>query len=272
MEVHCWSHDLIDLADFPSELMKKDESVLANSVNVANYRFLQELKQSHKVLEVGCGCSSFLKDNMVNPRNWFGIDVYDYDNRGRKCIATHKASVHNTPFSEDTFDFVVSNQSIEHWTEYGVSLEAGFCEIWRILKVEGRAYFNFPFYLHGDPIFVRGELDKILEKLPKKLWEIKEIVAYKNSETCNYKGWRRCGFPDFYINKRGVVPSSFVVEIVIAKRNCEIKNFSLIQRRNANITVRKKSSLERAYRHGVGYVCWRFLSKLNSIINSQRSS
>lgn len=261
MELFDWQHKVVDLADYPEELVKEKESILANSVNVANYRFLKKVKPHYKILEIGCGCSSFIRDNMVNKKNWSGIDVYDFDSRGRPCIATHKASVHNTPFSNNSFDYVISNQSIEHWSEYGVKLAAGLCEIWRVLKVNGQAYLNFPFYLHGDPLFVQGNLIGIMKEIPSDIWKIREVVAFKNSNEGNYKGWQRCGFPDFYVNQKGFVPSSFVVELVIEKRNCDEELFEAIKLLNPKVKLKKKTALQRAYRHGIKYLVWRIISK-----------
>ena len=57
---------------------------------------------------------------MPESRNWHGIDVFDTNLRGEKTIATKIASVSNLPYPNNSFDFVLANQSIEHWHEYYV--------------------------------------------------------------------------------------------------------------------------------------------------------
>ena len=64
-----------------------------------------------------------------NPYRWDGIDVFEVNKLGVKSLATKIASVENIPFADHYFDYVLSNQSIEHWREYDVSPAVGLSEI-----------------------------------------------------------------------------------------------------------------------------------------------
>ena len=133
------------------------------------------------------------------------------------------------PYEDEIFDFILSNQSIEHWSEYNVDIEDGLTEISRCLKNTGEAHLNFPFYLHGHPDFVKGKIQKIKSQL-NKYFNVKELIAYNSYKLDNYKGWRKCGFPDWYIPKN--VNTSFVVNVIIKKK----ENIKI----NKNIIIKKK--------------------------------
>ena len=50
--------------------------------------------------------------------NWFGLDVYKFDGEGRESIVTEIGSVHDMPYENSSMDFILANQSLEHWFEY----------------------------------------------------------------------------------------------------------------------------------------------------------
>ena len=68
-----------------------------------------------------------------------------------------------------------------------------------MLKVDGVAHINFPFFLHGHPLFVKGDLKSILELVDQDSLKVDDLIVFEDSEESDYPGWRRCGFPDFYI-------------------------------------------------------------------------
>ena len=178
-------------------LHRTGDSILSFGVDVLNEVLASIVPDNSKVVEVGCGKKSFFREICGENINWYGLDVYDVDFRGQKSIATHIGSVHDMPFSSQSIDFVLANQSLEHWFEYGVSIQCGVEEIARVLKPNGEAWLNFPLFLHGDPRFLRGELFKILEEIPSEFFHQIDVEFVVSGTGDHYKGWRSCGFPDF---------------------------------------------------------------------------
>ena len=206
MNILGWGYGIKDIADYPDGVHDPSESVIANGVNAHNHDILQGLKAGDKVLEIGCGTASWLKDNLPDGVHWDAIDVFEEDAKGQPCIATRLGSVHEIPFANDMFDLVFSNQSIEHWHEYGVSIPAGLGEIARVLKVGGAAHINFPVFLHGHPIFLKGEIDTLIDQIDLDVFSVSEVIAYQDSRQADYEGWARCGFPYFYVSDNGKRP------------------------------------------------------------------
>lgn len=252
---------IIDIQKIKSNIISNHESPLENSVRVANYRFINKINSSSKILEIGCGCNSYLKNIMTNKENWHGIDIQKIDSRGRKSIASKIGSVQSIPYSDQYFDYVISNQSIEHWHEYGVNIDDGINEINRVLKKNGELIINFPFFLHGHPDFVRGNIKKIKNFFSIFNWEINSIIFYYDSNNKNYKGWRLCGFPDFYIKRYSSCNTSFVVEFYVKKiQSCFIK------RRNLKINFKKKSQLYLVSLHGFDVLLWKIYRKIKNYV------
>jgi len=92
----------------------------------------------------------------------------------------HAASI---PFEKETFDFVFGIQSIEHWAEENTAIpvrsthESCLREIWRVLKPGGAIYFDAPIHLHGDEMFIVGDLSRIMGLFDADLWT--NVVAEK---------------------------------------------------------------------------------------------
>lgn len=262
MKIKNWNYTKKDIAKYPSGVKSPKESVLANAVNAANHDLLKSITPTDRVLEIGCGSSSFLKDHMKVQSNWEGIDVFSLDSRGRKCIATKLGSVHEIPFNNESFDIILSNQSIEHWFEYGVSISTGLREIARVLKIGGVAHLNFPFFLHGHPLFVRGDLKSILELIDDSNLNVDDLIAFEDSQESNYPGWRRCGFPDFYIHRHSSTSTSFVVEAVL-KKISNTNDGETINSESREIHLPDKlSSMHRTMIHGVDILIWKIAKKI----------
>jgi len=83
---------------------------------------------------------------------------------GKKTISTKIASVNDLPYDENYFDFIIGNQSLEHWDENRVPLRKGLSEVFKVLKPGGMALFNVPIHFHGDYLFVEGNLELIKSK------------------------------------------------------------------------------------------------------------
>ena len=52
-----------------------------------------------------------------------GLDLHEYNFRGEKTLNNLLGSVNNIPVRSNQYDYCISNQSIEHWHEYGVSYQ-----------------------------------------------------------------------------------------------------------------------------------------------------
>ena len=257
-----WKYELIDIRDFPNEILDPNESVLANSVDIANHLLLQRMKQRQKILEIGCGSKSFLLNNLPDKIVWEGIDIFDVDDRGRQSIATRLGSVDYIPFENNQFDWVVANQSIEHWFEFNVGISESIQEIARVLKVGGHALLNFPMHLHGHPSFVLGDLDSILKNIDKNTWSISAMTAFKDRENLEYKGWRRCGFPDWYVNKIASTKTSFVVELDIKKISDAKDLFPEVPAARELKIKPRLSEIRRALAHGIPVLGYKIYRKI----------
>lgn len=248
MEIIHWNFKLQDIDIYPNEIYDHTNSVLANSVVASNYELKGKITSDQNILEVGCGTNSWLKDNLnLDKCKWKGIDIKKFDN-GKLGIATEIGSVHDMPYSDSSFDFILANQSIEHWSEYGISIDDGLREIGRCLKQNGEIHINFPLFLHGEPIFVKGDIETIIKIIEKHL-SIEEIKAYYSKKHENYQGWKLCGFPDWLIQN---TKTSFVVNVILKKK----LNFDYSKKIN-KINLKKRNIYALHLRYGFHYFIWK---------------
>tara|TARA_B110000114_G_scaffold177066_1_gene208430 strand:+ start:134 stop:1018 length:885 start_codon:yes stop_codon:yes gene_type:complete len=262
MEIKVWHHSIKDIASYPPGVKDENESIMANAVNAANYDLISLIKPGDKVVEIGCGSDSWIKKNLPNDAFWDGIDVFDVDLRGRKCIATKLGSVHEIPFSNNNFDWVLANQSMEHWFEYDVKMEDALSEMARVLRVGGQAHLNFPFYLHGHSFFVQGNLKAILDLIDLDIWNIVDIIAYNDSESQDYRGWQRCGFPDKYVQRFNKTNTSFVVNLVLEKISSK-KDKHPENPDNRVLNIKPHiSQIKMALSHSLYVLVWKIFKKL----------
>ena len=268
MVLNNWSYEMRDIASYPAYVKNPFLSPLANAVTAANFDLIGKIKPGDRVLEVGCGISSYIRDNMPEYTFWEGIDVFERDSRGRTCIATRLGSVHSIPFKSDWFNFVVSNQSIEHWFEYGVSIERGLKEIARVLKVKGKLHINFPFHLHGHPLFVTGDIDSILALFKQSIWQINNVIAYIDSVEPDYHGWNHSKFPYSYVSTIREVNTSYVVNIISEKITSRFDEHVENPDKRPLILPRRKSLLGRSIKHGLRVTTWKIMRKIFRLLHS----
>jgi len=268
MEITDWPYRLVDIASYGEDVKCANLSPLANAVNAANHDLISMLKPGDRILEVGCGVSSYLRDHMPEGSLWEGIDVFEKDSQGRKSIATRLGTVDAIPFDSCLFDHVVSNQSIEHWFEYDVTMEEGLREIARVMKMHGRLHINFPLHLHGHPFFVTGDIDAILCLFRVDFWKVLDITAFIDSGVPDYHGWERSGFPYWYVSRLRPVSSSYVVNIVsekIVSRHVDV----LHEERDRDVPIPvRKSLLERVLVHGPLVTSWKIKRRLVQILHT----
>lgn len=259
MRLAHWPHEVLDLARDQAASKNPGMSVLANSVETLNARLLKNLSRDLLLLEIGCGTHSLLKQGMHPPQVWEGIDVAATDRKGTPSIATRIASVQAIPWPTGTFDYVVSNQSVEHWHEYGVQIAEGLSEIRRVLKPSGIAVINFPVHLHGHRLFVQGtftELDRIIASAG---FRVEKRVAVIDSSRAPYVGWRICGFPDFLVRKHPTHErTSYVVEYELRKvGEDEAGSSPPFPRAGA-----RRSVVARHLHYGMKYALWKAANRL----------
>ena len=228
-------------------------SVLAKSVYQLNYDLIDSF-QGDTFLEVGCGSDSVFARKFE--RKWFGIDVVN-PTKGTFPYNFKLGSVGSIPFSNNKFDLVVSNQSIEHWFEYDVSIERGLSEINRVLKDGGIFVVNFPIHLHGHRIFVLNKQSQLEKKIYNSGFSIIRKVRVEHNS--NYHGWRLCGFYDSYVENKSeqFLGASYVMELTLKKE----KSINSPSETSSNSSTRM-TRLQRRLHHGLGVVIYSFYRRI----------
>lgn len=263
MKLNFWEYKIKDICTYPSDIFNAKLSILANAVYAANYDLLNLIEQGETVLEIGCGIESRIKDGLSDEQ-WKGIDVYSFDYKGRPSIATDIASVINMPYENDSFNYVLSNQSIEHWYEYNVDIKDAIDEIMRVLKVGGKLFINFPVHLHGKKEFVLGDFNKIDNYFNSDNYEIIDRVAYIDSNQKNYEGWKCSSIPYFYVKRnKSAEDTSYFVEYIIEKKYDTNKERSNNDRLNI---PKRKSLLSRTIQYGCAVLVWRIYNKILKVL------
>lgn len=126
---------------------------------VENY--LSFIKAGMRVLDIGCGSWGKIKHHCetVGAR-YEGIDVAT-EYFGEKSVATRIENLANLSFPDEHFDVVIGNQSMEHWSENGCTLEWGLYQCFRVCKLGGKVLLNVPIHFHGTRVFMLGNISAI---------------------------------------------------------------------------------------------------------------
>jgi SAM-dependent methyltransferase len=169
--------------------MKKGMSPLREIVVNINKNLIEDISKGKKIklLEIGCGSWSYIKDNLPSNVEWFGIEPLMYKD-GKRSIATKKGSVESIPYKSNSFDIVLANQSMEHWYEYGVTFKKAISEISRVLKKSGYISINSPLRLHGHKYFTDCKLSSIKNLFVHRYWKRKKFMTL--FPTQKYCGWK----------------------------------------------------------------------------------
>ena len=91
------------------------------------------------------------------------IEAIDIDTEyfGKKTNATRIENLAELSFGDDEFDFVIGNQSMEHWAEHGCTLGFGLYQCFRVCKPGGKVLLNVPIHFHGTSEFMLGKLGRL---------------------------------------------------------------------------------------------------------------
>jgi len=128
--------------------------------------------------------------------------------------------VASIPLPDSHVDVVLAIQSLEHWFEFGTSFKDGFNEMYRVLKPGGQLIMNFPINLHGHPIFIKGEINKIKSLWNHALWEnIKFEEWRKNYHPLEkYEGWVTLNKNVQTLIPKPETDSSWILDVIAYKR------------------------------------------------------
>ena len=146
-------------------MLKKLQILLQNEIDPAYakraffiFREIESLRPK-TVLDVGCGRGFYLKALTLYPfiKKIYGVDINKlYIAKAKSLIGDKRviikiASIESLPFSENTFDCVISSEILEHIPD----VDKGLKEINRVLKPGGTLLItvpnnNFPFF--WDPL------------------------------------------------------------------------------------------------------------------------
>jgi len=129
-----------------------------------------------KVLDLGCGTGYFLNRLIEQNFKAIGVDLSNQmlkelkEANGSACV--QRADARNLPFQDNTFDAVISIETIRYFSDRSVMLN----EIFRVLKPNGLAFIT------AAPLF-SGNLYGIFNTLCRLL-RLKPLVScYQSFET-----------------------------------------------------------------------------------------
>ena len=132
-----------------------------------------------KVLDVGCG--DIIYKSLFRDQEYVGIDVEDSGRSSSNKNPDFNFDGINIPFKDNTFDFVLCTEVIEH----AVDPEKLINDISRVLKPSGYAYITVPmmFGEHEIPYDFRRYTSFGLKKLLSNSFE---EIWFKKTETGIY--------------------------------------------------------------------------------------
>ena len=202
------------------------KSAIRNCINAFLNLRKDLIYEGFKVLEIGCGYISQIKD-LVDYKGgiWYGIDP------NPDSIANFTGSVDGIPFDTNYFDIVFASQSIEHWYEYSVTFDEGLSEIHRVLKPTGVFSLDFPVYLHGHIIFMLGKIDSVNSLFNSKSWKIEEVEDWRREYSpldpyFTWDGTRKKYANEYFCEKhiRKNDKSAYIRSMLVQKNNIKYVN------------------------------------------------
>jgi SAM-dependent methyltransferase len=138
---------------------KGRDSDLRLCINAARRDYLSEFKG--KLGEVGPGVNSLIRRLSKTNEDLEYIKIKD--------------TVGSLPFADDYLDGIAAGQCMEHWYQRGDTIQDGLTEIYRVLKPGGMLYIDVPVHSHGDPLFLEGDVEKIMAEFPEEMWDVVKV-------------------------------------------------------------------------------------------------
>ncbi len=130
------------------------------------------------LLEIGFGKHSIPRLLVTGAGGtWTGIEPMMPRERPAAMGQGGFGHVADIPFPDASFDVVAGIQSIEHWSEplpdpdLKTGHAAGLEEVWRVLRPGGSIYFCAPIHLHGDEMFIAGDMQRIRALFDPLPWQ-----------------------------------------------------------------------------------------------------
>ena len=138
------------------------------SGEIYQYLVYQQIKQSGRVLDLGCGRGGLSEklSNMGIDIDGIDIDFQSLQNHRNKTIQLYNGDSNTLPFKSNSYTTIISSWTLEHLQE---PLRT-FQEINRILKPGGSFIFLTPHKNH--PIVLANMISKIMPTLQNNLVKI----------------------------------------------------------------------------------------------------
>ena len=174
------------------------------------------------VLEIGCGTSEkggFIKKIVeANNCRWVGIDIKETN------LATHVCGVERMPFEDNSFDWVIGSQTLEHWKKPAKALR----EIRRVLRPAGMVSLTAPIHLHGEKMFVAGKLDSIEKLFLQNGFDI-ELCQKWRKEHCDLVPYRPNDYAKKHLKKAGILDydniTTYIIHCLLRQNNKDNPGF-----------------------------------------------
>ena len=107
---------------------------------------------------------------------------------------------------------------MEHWLEWGDTIEYGLKEIYRVLKPNGLLFIDVPIHSHGHKIFRVGDMNEIKSHFEKSKWEfIKFEERRKIYKPLKHLGIRHKNHKYAIKYSGQKIPSEWLLSIVVRK-------------------------------------------------------
>ncbi|XRO76874.1 class I SAM-dependent methyltransferase [Methanocaldococcus sp. 10A] len=152
--------------------------------------FIKKLPKNAKILDVGCGKGTYLKEiHKIRPDlKLYGVDIGEVEEFLPEYINFTRCSGDNLPFEYETFDFVFCFHVLEHV----LNPHDFMMEFNRVLKKNGYVYIEMPYYktayipdgsmnFWSDPTHIRPYSYKSIESLLKENgFKVIKIKVWRN--------------------------------------------------------------------------------------------
>ena len=129
---------------------------------------------SGNVLEIGYGKIFFIRKKLKSKKCiWHGVEPrWPGKKEGSNKF---EGTVSNMPFENEFFHCVYCSQSMEHWGEFGDTIETGLKEIYRVLKPAGLLFIDVPIHSHGFEVFRIGNINDIKNLFNQQKWQVVKL-------------------------------------------------------------------------------------------------